>query len=59
MKFILFLLVLYKGDVRYMIEEHETLDRCRTTLQLGISEFLGNPEIKTIRAECIQTGVSV
>lgn len=56
MKTILFLLVMYKGDVRYMASLYPTQVQCQSELNDAISEFKANAEIQIIRAECIQAG---
>lgn len=59
MKTILFLLVMYKGDTRYLVQEYDTVAACRRELALATTEFQSHKDIKILRLECIQTGVSL
>ena len=56
MKTVLFLLVMFKGEIRYFAEVLSLPEQCREELVAAVTEFKANPEINIIRAECIPTG---
>ena len=59
MKILLLLIVLYKGEVKYLVDVQPSMTACQSELADALAEIAALKDVKIIRAECFAEGVRI
>lgn len=59
MKILLLLIVLYKGEVKYLVDVQPSMAACQSELADALVEIAVLQDVKIIRAECFAEGVRI
>jgi len=59
MKILLLLIVLYKGEVKYLVDVQPSMAACQGELADALAEIALLKEVRVIRAECFAEGVRI